>query len=689
MSGSPSNVFSLVNVNGTLYAGTFNGSNDVWSYNGTTWTQMIGSPSKMRILYVNGTLYAIGSLGMAHVSLIPDAPSGVSAAAGDGQATISFTAPVNEGGTAITGYTVTANPGGLTATGATSPITIAGLTNGTAYTFTVVATNAAGNSADSSAVSVTPQVPIPGAPVLQSPVAGNAQVTLTWNPVNGSTGYKVFQSVTSGTYGNEVATVSGSVYSSTVTGLTNGANYYFVVKAVNPGGESAASNQVSAMPIAVPGAPTGITAVAGNSQATITFTTPTDNGGRPITGYEVTSSPGNIIVTGAASPITITGLTNGTAYTFTVKAINGVGKSVASAISNTVTPSAPVVLAAPTNLAATAGNSQINLTWSSVTGATYYNVYQSLDNVTYHLISTPAAVTALAYQVTGLTNGSLYYFKISAANTVTESTYSNAASATPTSTSTSKSKSTRGGTPSPTTAPPVTSDPTPTPEPTNPTVDAFKSSVVNVANLIKAIESKITEAKKANDKVELTDTKGHWAEKTIDTFVKLHIIDGYGDGKFHPNGNITRAEFATLISRVFDISGGTGHSVALSDVSSHWAKDAIEKLVSAGVLDGYSDGTFKPDQTISREEIVIILSRIVNLDHMNKDASKGNFTDMSSASPYAANAIKDAAEAGVITGKSDGVFDPKGKATRVEALTVVLNVLNLNPQIKNLLDSLN
>ena len=88
----------------------------------------------------------------------------------------------------------------------------------------------------------------------------------------------------------------------------------------------------------------------------------------------------------------------------------------------------PTVLEAPTNIVATAGDSQINLTWSPVTGATYYNVYASLDNITYNLISAPSTAN---YDVTGITNGSLYYFKTSAANTVAESVYSNVVSQSP------------------------------------------------------------------------------------------------------------------------------------------------------------------------------------------------------------------------------------------------------------------
>lgn len=87
-----------------------------------------------------------------------------------------------------------------------------------------------------------------------------------------------------------------------------------------------------------PGAPAIGTATAGNTQASVAFTAPTSNGGATITGYTVTSSPGGITGTGNASPITVTGLSNGTAYTFTVTATNSVGTGAASAPSNAVTP---------------------------------------------------------------------------------------------------------------------------------------------------------------------------------------------------------------------------------------------------------------------------------------------------------------------------------------------------------------
>ena len=92
------------------------------------------------------------------------------------------------------------------------------------------------------------------------------------------------------------------------------------------------------MTTAVPGSPNGVIVSVGNASASVAFVAPTNNGGSAITVYTVTSNPGNISATGATSPINLTGLVNGTAYTFTVVATNAVGSSVASSASTAVTP---------------------------------------------------------------------------------------------------------------------------------------------------------------------------------------------------------------------------------------------------------------------------------------------------------------------------------------------------------------
>ncbi|MFZ4723894.1 MAG: BNR-4 repeat-containing protein [Paludibacter sp.] len=209
-----------------------------------------------------GTTWA--SVTPVALATIPGTPTGLSATAGSTQASVAFTAPVNNGGATILDYTATSSPGSKTATltqAGSGSITVTGLTNGTAYTFTVTARNSVGSSV-----------------------------------------------------------------------------------------ASLASNSVTPAAVAtIPDAPTIGTATSGNGQATVTFTAPTNNGGATIINYTATSNPGNIsrtLTQAGSGTITVTGLTNGTAYTFTVTARNSVGSSSASGASNTVTPAVLLALIA-------------------------------------------------------------------------------------------------------------------------------------------------------------------------------------------------------------------------------------------------------------------------------------------------------------------------------------------------------
>jgi predicted phage tail protein len=107
-----------------------------------------------------------------------------------------------------------------------------------------------------------------------------------------------------------------------ITGLTNGTSYAFAVAATNANGTGSSSSSVSVTPSTVPGAPTNVTATAGNALANISWTAPANNGGSQITGYVVTSVPSDGIITINGTSATVTGLTNGTIYTFYVAAIN-------------------------------------------------------------------------------------------------------------------------------------------------------------------------------------------------------------------------------------------------------------------------------------------------------------------------------------------------------------------------------
>lgn len=178
----------------------------------------------------------------------------------------------------------------------------------------------------------------PDAPTIGTATAGNAQASVTFtapssNGGNAITGY----TVTSNPGG---LTGTGTSSPITVSGLTNGTTYTFTVTATNDIGTSAASASSSAVtPATVPGVPTSVLATKGNGSASVSFTAPASTGGNAITGYTVTSNPGGKTGTGTSSPITVSGLTNETTYTFTVTATNGVGTGAASAPSNSVTPS--------------------------------------------------------------------------------------------------------------------------------------------------------------------------------------------------------------------------------------------------------------------------------------------------------------------------------------------------------------
>ena len=270
------------------------------------------------------------------IAVVPGAPTIGMATAGDMQATVTFTAPANNGGDAITLYTATANPGGATGTEASSPITVTGLTNGENYIFTVTARNAIGTGAASA--------PSNG-------VGPASPQTITFsNP--GSQNFGTTPTLTAASNSN--LTVSFTSSTTGVCTITDEGVLTFVAAGsctinANQGGDSSflPASQVSqtfTVNAVAPGAPTIGTATAGDTQASVTFTAPASNGGASITDYTVTSNPDGLTGTGSSSPITVVGLTNGQAYIFTVTAINAVGPGSASSDSNSIVPRATQII---------------------------------------------------------------------------------------------------------------------------------------------------------------------------------------------------------------------------------------------------------------------------------------------------------------------------------------------------------
>jgi titin len=358
---------------------------------------------------------------------------------------------------------------------------VPGLVNGTTYYFTVAAVNGVGEGTASAEVSAVPAA-MPGAPVRLTAAAGNAQVTLSWTaPASDGglpvTGYHLYAGTTADFSGqSSIATLTGTVV--TVTGLANGTTYYFKVAAVSRAGEGPGT-VAEAVPLTTPGAPAGLTATPGDSQATLSWAAPASDGGAPISEYIVyqgTSPGGETSAPVSGSPVTatsttVTGLLKGTTYYFEVVAVNAAGQSPLSAeasaalppippsspsSSGPVTPSGPAssattlsstgsesasapapAFAPPTGLTATAGNTQVDLSWvppppdggPPVSG---YKVY-------YATAPGVQPGTALRYtqatagSVAPLVNGTVYYFRVTAVNAAgNESPASTEVSAEPT-----------------------------------------------------------------------------------------------------------------------------------------------------------------------------------------------------------------------------------------------------------------
>ncbi len=292
----------------------------------------------------------------------------------------------------------------------------------------------------------------PGAPTGLTATAGNGQVSLAWTAPASDGGdpitdyrvqYRKAGSLTWVTFPDG----GGNATTATVKLLTNGTSYEFRVKAKNAVGLGAPSNVASATPGATgpgkPGAPTGLTATAGDKKVTLSWTAPADNGGSAITDYRVQYRKAGALtwVTfpdggGTATTAIVKPLANGTAYEFRVKAKNAVGLGAPSNVASATPGSTgPTVPDAPTDLTATAGDEQVALDWDAPYNGgspiTDYRVqYREPGALTWRTYPDGTS-TATAATVKLLPNGIAFEFQVRALNAIGWGPPSNIASATP------------------------------------------------------------------------------------------------------------------------------------------------------------------------------------------------------------------------------------------------------------------
>lgn len=173
-----------------------------------------------------------------------------------------------------------------------------------------------------------------------------------------------------------------------------------------------------------------------------------------------------------------------------------------------------------------------------------------------------------------------------------------------------------------------------------------------------------------------TDIQGHWAQNTINKWVDKGDISGYPDGTFRPNNMITRAEFVVLVNNAMGYSK-SGYAY-FSDVPNHyWGKNAIQTGVAAGYISGDGDGIFRPNDPVTRQEAAAMISRILGLKQ--NDSRAYRYTDSYAISNWAKGVVGAVSEAGIMAGYPDGSFGPNKVLTRAEAVLALDKTMNYKP----------
>nr|WP_260981977.1 chitobiase/beta-hexosaminidase C-terminal domain-containing protein [Paenibacillus sp. 32O-W] len=390
-------------------------------------------------------------------------------------------------------------------------------------------------------------------------------------------------------------------------------------------------------------------------------------------------------------------------------------------------------LPAPANLTASAGDRSVTLKWEAVTGtgSVTYAVYQvegtsaPVDPANWKL--TQSNVTANSFIVTGLTNEMAYSFAVKAIYAEGVSDFSNKATSTPRA---------AGGVSghSGIVVGPILSgnadladlqvwandqklklDPSFASETTDYTarteakrveivakqehfgakvmlednvftdsiridLEEGNNTVVLTVQAMNGTKKKYTltiyrETPKPTEPViKFTDIAGHWAEGFIKHAAAKGIVCGYPDGTFKPDHPVTRAEFTVMLAGALKLKGeDAALTFTDNEQIGEWAKQAVAQAVESGIIEGYDDGSFRPNNRISRAEMAAMIARALKLQ-LNADVSTG-FADNETIPEWARGAVEAIRELGIVDGRGENRFMPNETATRAEATVMLLRML--------------
>jgi len=181
------------------------------------------------------------------------------------------------------------------------------------------------------------------------------------------------------------------------------------------------------------------------------------------------------------------------------------------------------------------------------------------------------------------------------------------------------------------------------------------------------------------DGLDFTDIGSHWAKDDILYLALNGYVNGMGQQLFEPNYKMSRAMFVTIIGRICGVNADAYPSAPFTDVNmSEWYGPYVAWAAQNGVVNGFEDGTFLPNQSITREQMSLVIMRFADFRGLQlaDTVSASSFSDDYLISSWAKSAVYQAQRAGIIRGRDTGAFDPKGTATRAEVCTMLFRYIN-------------
>ncbi|WP_440960102.1 S-layer homology domain-containing protein [Paenibacillus nitricinens] len=519
----------------------------------------------------------------------PSAPTSITASAENGQAIITFTPPANDGGSEITGYIVTAIPGGLTVTGTGSPLTISGLTNGTSYTFTVQAINKAGFSE----FSVASNAVIPSAP-------------------------------------SSVDVPSQPTPSATPAPLANDASILINGKAESVGSATNGKRKdqtLTTIALDQKKLEDKLAAEGKGAVVSITATSKSDVIVGELNGQMVKNMQGNQAVLEIKA---------GNA-TFTLPA----GQIDIDALSAQIGKSVALQ------------DIKIQIEISAPTADQVKALGAAAQNGSFSLVGAPVNFTARG--IYGDKSIELSQF-----NTYVKRTIAIPEGMDP-------NKITTGVY--------VDADGTVHHVPTK--VEVIDGKYFATINSLSAGTYSVIW-----HPLEFNDVANHWAKDAVNDMGSRLVIEGSGNGQFTPDQAITRAEFAAIVVQGLGLELKQAATPFADVKTTDWYNSAINTAYAYQLINGFEDGMFRPDEQITREQAMLIIAKAMKitalkakLPNQSTEGFLNPYTDASKASDWAISAITDCLQAGVIMGRSSNVLAPKNDMTRAEVAAIVKRLL--------------